>query len=269
MHTIFYVDITEEALPAAFASKLPIYRVARQIPYEEGGLQIYCGHVPREVVQAGMPREALQEKLPREALQEKGPSQNAVFWKRLFRRRVKSNRKQLLPELLSRAEEMLSLKDRDAILFSPELSYLTGTPNRVPEACYRACLFARYHEKQRKADIPRTVSITIPEDTPSLLGESICRMLRPYLSKVNYVVFTGERTKAALWAERYFYEEYGILSSFEKKPAKNSLWLDFEKERATAHKRYASENGIYHLNEAEVLKFLDTITKNGYNTEVN
>ncbi len=230
MHAIFYVDITRENLPKGM-KELPIYQVARELPCSDGSLRVYFGHVPELLLKR-------------------------KTWRR------KNSWQMRLSKMLTLAEEILPIRDADDILFSKELLAYVGDRNRIPEVCYSVLL-------RRLKEFPRNVSVTIPEDAPSLLGERICRILNPYLSKVNHVVFAGAKTGSSLWAERYFFEEYGILSSFEKKPAKNSLWLDFEKEKAAAHKRYALENGIYHLNEAEVLKFLDTITKNGYNTEVN
>lgn len=250
MHTIFYVDIGEDNLPKG-EKELPIYQAVREFSYDGGCLRVYFGHVPRQLLE----QKSWWQKLRHRKMRKRKTCRRKAQW-------PKNSWQEWLSQMLIKARELLPIQDAEDILFSRELLSYVGNENRIPEVCYSVLL------RQLK-EIPQRVSITIPEDAPSLLGEQICRLLNPYLSKVNYVVFIGERLGQSLWAEQYFFEEYGILSSFEKKPAKNSLWLDFEKEAAGAHKRYASENGIYHLSEAEVLKFLDTITKNGYNTKVN
>ena len=91
----------------------------------------------------------------------------------------------------------------------------------------------------------------------------------PYLQRINYALFVGEKDAGAEMLEDYLYEEYGIIMTYGKYPVSNTVWIDLGDAENRKLSKYAKENGICHINRTEVLKFLDTAAKNGYNTKVN
>ena len=230
VQSIFYVDITKTELSKE-QKILPIYKQTRLFNYEEGQLQVYFCHIPEKLLQ-----------------------------KRTFRK--KNSWLYKLDDAIERAKKLLQCDEEERILFSAELAERLDIRRMFPVMLYAVCL-----KQSRKMN--DTVSLTLPEDGGFMLEENVTWLLKPYLSRINNVVFTGKESNASEWIEAYLYEEYGILSSYSKKPQKNTVWIDFGEKQEISLVRYAAENGIYQLNDAEVLKFLDTITKNGYNTEVD
>ncbi len=230
VQSIFYVDITNAELNKG-QKTLPIYKQARLFQYEEGWLQVYFCHLPEKLLQ-----------------------------KRTFRK--KNNWLYKLDKAIERAKVLLESDDEERIFFSEELAERLGIRRMFPIMLYAVCL-------KQSRQMNDTVSLTLPAEGGFMLEENVIWLLKPYLSRINNVVFTGEESNASEWIEAYLYEEYGILASYGKKPQKNTVWIDFGEKQDISLARYAAENGIYQLNNAEVLKFLDTITKNGYNTEVD
>ncbi len=230
VQSIFYVDITEEE-PGRKQKELPIYKLKRLLPYEGGQLQIYLSHLPRKLLK----RKSLRRK-------------NSWLVK--------------LANAVERAQVLLEHIDNTCIIFSEELAKQFENRQQLPMVLYAVCL------KQKK-QMMKTVTITLPEEAGFLQEENVRWLLAPYLKRINTVVFLGEETYCANAIEDYLYEEYGTLVSYSKKPEKNTIWIDLGEKSDVSCARYAAENGIYHLDSAEVLKFLDTITKNGYTTEVD
>lgn len=230
MESIFYVDISETELSKG-QKQLPIYKQTRLLTYEGGRLQIYFSHLPQ-----------------------------ALLTKKTFRK--KNSWLFKLADVVERARVLLEKDEDESIIFSGDLSKQFGEKRSLPVVLYAVCL----KQKRMMSD---AVSITLPKEGGFLLEENILWLLKPYLSRINAIAFVGEETRAAGTIEAYLYEEYGILSSYSKKPQRNTIWIDLSDKADPGLARYASENGIYHLNDREVLKFLDTIVKNGYNTEVD
>ena len=82
------------------------------------------------------------------------------------------------------------------------------------------------------------------------MAESVKSLLWPYLSRMNSIIFVGKETRAAQDLEDFFYEEYGIVTEYGDSEKEDALYLNFSQQR-------------------EMLKFLDTAVKTGYNTGVN
>lgn len=127
-------------------------------------------------------------------------------------------------------------------------------------------LYAAFLKKQQ---LIQKITISLGEDAGQLYAERVIELLEPYLSRLNHVVYLGERESAAEQLEDYLYEEYGILMSYAKRPEKAAAWLDFSDKTEPLLEKYASEHKICHINRAGILKFLDTMAKNRYNTGVN
>lgn len=134
----------------------------------------------------------------------------------------------------------------------------------LPEELFAVCLWEA--QKNRVVD---SISISLPKECGTLAVEQVIALTKPYLSRINSAALVGEESEAANVLENYLYDEYGIPVSYEKYPLKNTIWIDLEEHQNTIYEKYVNENGIYHLNKAEVMKFLDTTAKNGYNTKVN
>ena len=230
VQSIFYVDITHAELNKE-KKQLPIYKQTRLFTYEDDALQIYFCHLPRKLLE-----------------------------KKTFRK--KNGWLYKLDDAIGRAKVLMEHEDEEMILFSRELSERLGMRRMLPILLYALCL-------KQSRQMKDTVSLTLPREGGFMLGEKLLWLLKPYLSRMNNVVFAGEESQATNEIEAYLYEEYGILSSYSKKPQKNTVWIDFGEKQDVSLARYATENGIYQLNDTEVLKFLDTIIKNGYNTEVD
>lgn len=168
--------------------------------------------------------------------------------------------------------EMLAIKAQSLVaeaemFFVPcaELKAYMKQEEDLPMPLFAICL----KKEREKVFSPKKICLSLPKETGEIKMQEILWMLSPYLSKINEFIICGEETACAAMIENFLYGEYGILTSYAGKPAKNTLWLDFGGDGGDFLSVYAAENGIYHLNHAEVVKLLDTITKNGYNTGVN
>lgn len=160
-------------------------------------------------------------------------------------------------------QESMDCKPED-IIFSDRLFSVFGGKCELPEE-----LFAAYLYDSRERYSFKHMNITLSADCGLLTAESVIRLLNPYLSQINTVTFTGEETESTWTVEDYLYEEYGITAAYKKRPEKDTVWLDFDNKEAKHLISYAFENGIYRISRSEILKFLDTTVKSGYNTKVN
>lgn len=149
-------------------------------------------------------------------------------------------------------------------VFSEKLCFLMGKDSEIPLYLFDVGL-KRLKERQPFAHI----SISLPAECGHAAAENVVELLQPYLSKINYVVFVGEESESAAWVEDYLYGEYGIVMSYGKWPQRDTVWLDLGEERAPVLEKFAADNGICHLSRGEMLKFLDTVVKNEYNTKIN
>ena len=126
-----------------------------------------------------------------------------------------------------------------------------------------------YLYRERKTNRDTTLSLSLPKECGELAVMRLMAIAEPYLQRINRVLYVGAKDGGAGMLEEYLYEEYGIIMTYEKYPQRGTIWIDLEDAENQNLSKYAKENGICHINRAEVLKFLDTAVKNGYNTKVN
>lgn len=143
------------------------------------------------------------------------------------------------------AEKALGCTGSDDILFSEGLCRIFERQQSLPLELYGILLWTG-----KKRGGFKKLGIALPAECNSFMTESIIALLEPYLAGVNTVSFAGRATKETQVLEEYFYDEYGIVADYEKGRNENAVWLNFE-------------------NKGEILKFLDTTIKSGYNTKVN
>ena len=143
------------------------------------------------------------------------------------------------------AESTLGCVDEEQILFSERLCGLLDRNQRLPPELYGAFLW-----EARKRGYFRSIILSLPEECSFALAESVKSLLWPYLSRMNGITFTGKETRATRELEDFFYEEYGIVTGYGSGEREDVLHLNFSMQR-------------------EMLKFLDTAVKTGYNTGVN
>ena len=173
----------------------------------------------------------------------------------------------VLSQTIEKAQNLLYLYDNENVVYGKELSHLLKERHPKPIVLYAVCLKLAREKKKGKNE--KVLTLSLPDDCGWLMEEDIIRLLTPYLSRINAVAFLCERTDCTERISDYLFEEYGILTSYESRPVKETVWIDFGEQKKRQLVRYAAENGIYHLNDEEVVKFLDTTVKNGYNTEVD
>jgi len=143
------------------------------------------------------------------------------------------------------AQTALGCRDTDHILLSEKLCRSFDRDQSIPEEIYGIFLWARKKKKNFSHFL-----ISLPEEYGFLLTESVKALTEPYLAGVNGVTFAGRETEQTQELEDFFYEEYGIVAQYGKCICEDSVHLDF-------------------VHEGEMLKFLDTAVKSGYNTKVN
>ena len=238
---ICYIRIEKEA---DSAKGISLYKLNRMLPYEGGSVRLFFGVIK-------------EREIPARKVNRRGKETGKY-------RRKKRN---FYKELEAFVEKAQSLAEKETVLFVPSigLEEFWERKEALPMPLFAVCL----KNDRERIFLQKRVCLSLPEDAGELLAQEVIELFLPYLSKINELVICGQESQCADMIEAFCYEEYGILTSYVKKPVKSTLWLDFRYDEDILLKRYAAENGIYHLNYAEVLKFLDTITKNGYNTEVN
>lgn len=126
-----------------------------------------------------------------------------------------------------------------------------------------------YLYQKRKNYRDSFFDFSLPKECGEMAVMRLITIAEPYLQRINHALFVGEKDAGAEMLEDYLYEEYGIIMTYGKYPVSNTIWIDLENAENQNLSKYAKENGICHINRAEVLKFLDTAAKNGYNTKVN
>lgn len=241
--SIYYVGIEEEKrMPEK--GKLSVYRQVRTLPFEGGLLQIYFSFLP---IQAVTPIEG-------------------HFFKRKRNLRMRQLQWSQLEEAITFVQGLPKWDGEDDVIFSERLQRELNRSQDLPLELYAVCL--KKVKTDKKSDLS-TVSLSFPDDCGEITVEGVRRLLLPYLPRMNVVIYVGEESEATRQLEVFLYEEYGILLSYEKKPHQDAVWIDLREKAGESLNRYAIENKIYHLNSAEVWKFLDTTVKNGYNTKVN
>ena len=143
------------------------------------------------------------------------------------------------------AEGSLCCTDEEQILFAERLCGIFDRNQRLPPELYGAFLW-----EARKRKRFQSITISLPEECSFALAETVKSLLWPYLSRMNSITFTGKETRATRELEDFFYEEYGIVTGYGSEEGANTPHLNFFMQR-------------------EMLKFLDTAVKSGYNTGVN
>ena len=239
MKSLYYIGIESESSDRrhrAGVRKQPIaiYRNVRHLTLENGSICLYHSLLPSFFV------EEIKKKR----------------WRKKWMVRIK--------EAEEYAKEKMNIHFSWETVFSEELCLLMGKDSEIPLFLFAVGL-KRLKDRQPFAHI----SISLPGECGYATAENMVELLQPYLSKINYVVFVGEESESAAWVEDYLYGEYGIVMSYGKWPQRNTVWLDLGEERAPVLEKFAADNGICHLDRREMLKFLDTVVKNEYNTKIN
>lgn len=245
---IFYLGMTEENQGCVRAKRrepLPVFRDERGYAFlkgpegkgknrnEAGALRIYFALLPF----------GLQEEMKK---------------KRLKKRWIGK-----IAGALEFAEESLGIKEEN-VVFSGRLCRLFERSQTLPWELYAVRL-----RTCRQEEAFRHMNLSIPEECGGEKLEEAVRLLAPYLPRINSVVMVGEETESAWRIEDYLYDEYGIVTSYAKRPEQNVPWLDLSGKDGAACVCLSSGKEICHINDAEVLNFLDTSVKSGYNTKVN
>lgn len=242
---IFYITLDENAEKLKRKVPLAVYRCERKMPFAGSGKALGKRCAADSEVQIYF------SLLPDSFVKDMGKTRKRKQWL------------QKLRDAVGYAQGNPGRGYED-IICSDRLSAFFKRQQELPEELFASGLYAGRVNFSFKH-----INITIPKDCSSLMAERVIRLLGPYLPQINTVSFVGEETENTYLIEDYLYEEYGIITSYQKRPEKNTVWLDFEEEKAMLLTPYVLENGIYHINRNEVLKFLDTTVKSGYNTKVN
>lgn len=168
-----------------------------------------------------------------------------------------------ISEAMQFAQQYLGIRGED-IIFSCRLCALFEREQSLPWELYAVCL-----RTCRQEDGFSCVNLSLPEECGEERLEEAARILTPYLPRINALVMVGEESESAWRIEDYLYDEYGIVTSYAKRPERDAPWLDLSGQPRPLLAAFASGNRIFHINESEVLNFLDTAVKSGYNTKVN
>lgn len=161
--------------------------------------------------------------------------------------RPRSRKKWLvrIRNVMDYAESAFGCTDEEQIIFSEKLCALFDRRQRLPPELYGAFLW-----EARRREHFSALTLSLPEDCGFAETEAVKSLLWPYLPRMNGIAFRGKETKAARELENFFYEEYGIVTEYGSGEGESALRVNFFMQR-------------------EMLKFLDTVVKSGYNTEVN
>lgn len=172
------------------------------------------------------------------------------------KKRKRRKREQQLLEAMERVTGWVN--GTTEILFSDNLCRLFDREQSISDELYAAWLFQKL--KGRKVS---RFSLELPEEYGFLMKEKILFLLEPYLRRVNRITFVIRQSRDIAEAgissmengmmeelADHFYEEYGIISGYEEEPEDGSFYLPLS-------------------NDAEILNFLDTVVKSGYNTKVD
>lgn len=136
------------------------------------------------------------------------------------------------------------------------LGMSTASRDLPPEYVLQAMLGRR-----RRFD---SISVCLPPEGGTEVYDVIVTLLAPYLPRTNMLYLIGEEDWLFEELEDYFYFEYGIVVQSGKRPVKGSLCIDLWSEKFASVLADWDSGAITH---GETLKFLDTMVKNGYNTE--
>lgn len=157
-----------------------------------------------------------------------------------------------------RAASCLECRER---IFAGELG---GIGDDIPKELLAAYLYQKRPFEQ--------ISIRLPQ-TGGEEGEWAAWLLRPYLTRLRQIFLCGEPGEQADALEERLFREFGIMVQKCLRPPEATLLLDLCSGEAigrdTDEQRKRNGHNSGSVNRWEVLKFLDTTVKNGYNTGVN
>lgn len=216
------------------AEALPVFEVLRKFPFAQGEIRLlYC-------------------LLPYRFLEEAEYQERHRRW--LLR----------IEETLKQTESVFGVLCLHALITDESISTYIPFAERVPAELFAACFYEV--RKKRQED---KISISLPSDCGRYAAEQMIMIVGPYLSKINTIALIGEENAVNGLLEEFFFEEYGIVMIYRKYPLQDTVWIDLGEKSSPVLRKYVKDNGIYHINEALVRKFLDTAAKNGYNNKVN
>lgn len=118
------------------------------------------------------------------------------------------------------------------------------------------------------------VGVVFSKEGGSFEAREMILLLAPYLRRIRQVVLVGEEGPAAEMFSEYLYYEYGLLP--ERYPAmpeeytekkSGMIWVEAAERKEEIEKLPTTGKAFGRINRQETLKFLDTVIKNGYNTE--
>lgn len=234
---IYYIGIEtqKESCPKKKAGKsLAVYKHTKPFDFKNGSVRLYFSLLP------------------------------ASFCQEVKKKRLRKRWFDRLERSLACVKEAADTGGSCEILFAESICQALERKQEIPEELYKVRL---KEIKSRRSFVH--INISLPDECGPSMAEGMIELLEPYLPSINFVTFVGAETRNSWLIEDYLYEEYGIVMSYGKRPEKNALWIDYAEKGSTLLTNYARENGIYCLNGGEVLNFLDTTVKNGYNTKVN
>lgn len=111
-------------------------------------------------------------------------------------------------------------------------------------------LWAAWLYQQRPFD---SICISVDQESGERELRQLIELIAPYLPRMKRVAFKGQRSQLSERLEDYLYEEFGIVMMDTEKIATDMVHINLS----------------YFENRLEAVKFLDTIVKNGYNTDVD
>lgn len=223
------------------------------LPFHNGQLVVYGVFIPRELIM---------------------PVEKGFRWQKKHREKRRMERlygiiceaaESVRGELAGERITYCYASDEITKHLPPEIAFCQESDgDTLSDRLYEAYLFRR-----RQTDQEPVFSLSLPKECGELMVMRLLNIVEPYLPRVNEILFVGVEDAGAKILEDYLYDEYGIVMNYGRFPLKNAIWIDFEEQQEQKLLKYAKENEICHINSAEVLKFLDTVAKNGYNTKVN
>lgn len=201
--------------------------------------------------------------------------------KTFFSGKSKPWKKETVGRLFGEVRERAMIRwDCREQLWAPELG---ENGEDIPLELLAACLYCC-----RPFD---RICVSLEEENGDYGLRRALDLILPYLPRLRQVVYVGEESAVSLMLETWIYEEYGIIMVRAKKSAPDFPWLDLREGKAEEENRAlagslgftkqilvpdeqvgrhgVNDNRFEHINHREVLKFLDTAVKNGYNTKVN
>lgn len=158
--------------------------------------------------------------------------------KTLFRGEPKAWKPEIIKKLLRRASEKAYDKEcREQIIAAGLGEYEEAVPIE---------LWAAWLYQKRPFE---SICVSIEQESGEEELRQLTELISPYLPRMKKVAFKGPRSQQSEVLEDYLYEEFGIVMTYVEKTPADMMYIN--------------------LNRLEMVKFLDTVVKNGYNTDVD